>query len=479
MQHSVVDEVPVFWEQGPAPLSAGLCFRAGLADETFASGGLTHLVEHLVMGALPKSHVDRNASVQLDATEFTATGEPEHVVQFLAQVCALLSDLPLDRLATEARVLMAEEASSGGGVLGELMLRRYGARGFGLTGMVEPAVGSLTHEQVRAHVCRRFTTGNAALWLTGPPPAGLRLNLPAGPPVDRPTQARLPLRLPAQARYAGSDVALSFEGPPSEALACGLRIVLDRMQDALRHRGGHSYAVDFVADRVDSATAHVAFFADAPETELAAVANGLYEQLQRFAQDGPTTRELAHDLEGVCLYFRDPRSVASTVSNACLRHLNGLVFVEVAARLDELRRCTPRDVAGAVGAGLAGVLVLLPEETPDVLPHLPLLGEFSHESVSGNVHRRRLRGAAPRSARLVHGQEGVSLCLPDGVLTVHYRDCVAVGRSDEHPHLELMAADGRTLVIYGPDWKDGEQIVSAVTQAVQGVETYPLALDDG
>jgi hypothetical protein len=34
---------------GPGPLSAGLVFRVGQADETLAWSGITHMVEHLAL----------------------------------------------------------------------------------------------------------------------------------------------------------------------------------------------------------------------------------------------------------------------------------------------------------------------------------------------------------------------------------------------------------------------------------------------
>src|SRR3954454_9377423 len=51
MQRIEIDGVPVLWEQGPAPLRATLTFGVGGRDETFRTLGVTHMVEHLAMGA--------------------------------------------------------------------------------------------------------------------------------------------------------------------------------------------------------------------------------------------------------------------------------------------------------------------------------------------------------------------------------------------------------------------------------------------
>ncbi|GAA1155256.1 hypothetical protein F4556_004909 [Kitasatospora gansuensis] len=56
---------------------------------------MTHLVEHLAMSTLPRLHHDHNASVDLALTQFTCTGRPEQVVEFLAKVCAALGAMLL------------------------------------------------------------------------------------------------------------------------------------------------------------------------------------------------------------------------------------------------------------------------------------------------------------------------------------------------------------------------------------------------
>ena len=99
-----IDGVPVFWQDAPGPLTAGLMFACGTRDESFLTIGVTHLVEHLVMSTLPRVHHDRNASVDLTTTSFYATGRPDQVVAFLRGVCEGISAAPVDRLAQEAGI---------------------------------------------------------------------------------------------------------------------------------------------------------------------------------------------------------------------------------------------------------------------------------------------------------------------------------------------------------------------------------------
>jgi hypothetical protein len=101
VQRIEIAGVPVFTAPGPDRVTAALMFGVGLRDETYATLGVTHLIEHLVMGALPKSHLDCNATVDVESTMFYATGKPEAVATFLTRVCEALSDLPTDRMALE------------------------------------------------------------------------------------------------------------------------------------------------------------------------------------------------------------------------------------------------------------------------------------------------------------------------------------------------------------------------------------------
>ena len=190
-------------------------------------------------------------------------------------------------------------------------------------------------------------------------------------------------------------MALSFEAPAGDALLSGLRVVLNRAQDALRHGGGHSYDVDFVSGLVDRDTAHVAFFADAAEAEVPAVVEGLWRVLNEFAESGPTAEELAHDVEGAREHLQDPRGVADDVAHAAATALEGEPYEPLEQRLEAIAALTREQVRDAVAAGLASRLVLVPEDAPRVLPDVVELPELGHRRVEGRRRRRRWRGEAP------------------------------------------------------------------------------------
>src|SRR5687768_17095636 len=149
MLQTSVDGVPVFYAEGPPPLTAGLVFGVGRRDETFVQGGVTHLVEHLAMRAVGRTAIESNASVDLTSTEFLASGSPDRVAAFLRAVCRALADLPTDQLAVEADVLRAEGGTVAAPPVALLLGELYGTTGAGLASAQEPALLSLDPAAVR------------------------------------------------------------------------------------------------------------------------------------------------------------------------------------------------------------------------------------------------------------------------------------------------------------------------------------------
>ena len=119
---------------------------------------------------------------------------------------------------------------------------RYGASGYGLAGQGELGLDVLGIHDLRAWSAEVATTGNAVLWLTGPPPAGLELRLPAGSTGRRrPAPSMMP-ELPAWFSGPNDGVALSAvlpRGYPNQALTSILRA---RLVDELRTRRAVAYS---------------------------------------------------------------------------------------------------------------------------------------------------------------------------------------------------------------------------------------------
>lgn len=182
----MIDGIPLL--RAPGPPRAGLVFRVGRADETPAQTGLSHLVAHLVRARVPQAAGDCGG-VSPVVTAFTTEGP---ALAFLHGVCAALTSLSEADLTAAKAEMWAEAANRVPTIFDSLDVVRFGARHHGLAGLPEWGLHALTAEDVRAWIAAYFTTGNAALWISGPEvPAGLRLALPSG--VRRPVPAADPL----------------------------------------------------------------------------------------------------------------------------------------------------------------------------------------------------------------------------------------------------------------------------------------------
>ncbi|MGW0884991.1 hypothetical protein [Streptomyces sp. NPDC002671] len=101
--HAGIQGIPTLYSPRQGQITAGLFFRVGRADETLATSGLTHLVEHLALHRLGLSDLHYNGATANTYTLFHVTGDEDEVVAYLNGVCAALRDLPLDRRRFSAR----------------------------------------------------------------------------------------------------------------------------------------------------------------------------------------------------------------------------------------------------------------------------------------------------------------------------------------------------------------------------------------
>lgn len=447
-----LDGVPVLWQDAPAPFSASLVFGVGARHETFRTVGVTHLVEHLVMATLPKSHLDCNAQVDINGTIFQATGRPEAVVGFISAVCAAIGDLPLGPLSIEAGVLEAEGGSGDHPAMCAALNERFGFAGIGLLGCDGPGIQQITEQHVTDHLRHFFVRGNAVLVLTGPPPAGFRVPLPAGQ-RPAPTTARTSrLTPPGRLTYSLPMPSLSIQvasgdsadGADSLAL---MRILVERMTDGLRQRQGLAYEVGCSSARVDQTHRVITFWADGREGQLDKVATGMWDVLRSFAEEGPTLGELAHDREGLEEYLADSRATQNRLEGYALRLLDGrqpLTPEDARAANEALTPAHLRDLAAQ---SLATALLQLPEGVEVVLADLPALdggdSKYADAPVTGRTHRKRALALAPPSLRAVVGDSGASLQFKGNTLTVLWEDVVGLGIG---PHDRVLVAADMTVM---------------------------------
>lgn len=410
MQRTTIDGVTTFWEDLPGQFRAALVFGVGERDATFRTVGAAHLVEHLAMNGLPKSHIFRNAMVDLEVTTFLASGEPGEVVDFLAHVCRALGDLPYHQLEREARVLGVEGGSVALPALGWALARRFGLRGPGLAFTGGAGVDNLTAADLEAFVASYCVRSNAVLVLTQEPPAEIVLPLREGTRPPRLHPPRLPLATPALAHGETPYPVLSFEIPDAPAAAATVMKILDeRVVDEARHSRGLIYDTATDAHRLDGSCIVVALQADAPEKDADEILGVLWTILNDLATDGPTQEELDLVRRGHAAYFDDIGARFDVLLDRAVAHLAGRLVPdeEVRAAYADLDHETVRSW---FAAGVRTALVGTPRPVRESLAGLADASatETGPEPFVGESFPKRLVAFAPRGAGVTLNDDGLA-----------------------------------------------------------------------
>ncbi|WP_139173420.1 insulinase family protein [Geodermatophilus telluris] len=480
MQRTRIDGVPVFTAGGRQRTTAALVFGVGLRDETFATIEVTHLVEHLAMAALPRTHLRCNAVTDVDSTAFFATGRPEAVGAFLEGVCRALADLPTGRLAAEAGVLQAEGCGTGSSTVSALWAARYGLTGPGLTVSAGPGPEHLDEETVRAHAARWFVRGNAAVWCHGPLPEGLRLPLPAGPrpvrhvPVPRPQDGPVWTRTDAP----GVGLLLATAAPGDAALAVGVGVLEERVRERARHASGLSYAVDSLTLDLAADRREVAVVVDARTGRDGEVADLLWRTFAQLCADGPTPEEVAHAVAGLEAEHDDEDAAGTELADAAYCAAVGLPFRAAADTLAAWRAVTPAAVTAALRGTEPTAVLAVPDtaswDGPAGVPRRPLCGTLP-ELPAGTVFRprllRRLLDPAARVA-LVVSDDGLAHTDADGdVHGIPWARVEAVVPTEDGRGVSVVGRDLCGVRVH-PDLY-GRRAVAAVTGRVPAAVVLP------
>lgn len=474
MQRTAIDGVTTFWEQGPEPFTGSLVFGVGARHETFRTAQVTHLVEHLVMSTMPKSHLDHNARVEIDSTTFHATGPREAVVDFLGRVCRALADLPLHHMEREAGVLHAEEGTSEHPALCWALDRRFGRSGPGLLSSSGPGPQRITEDHVRDFVTRHFVVGNAVLVMTGEPPEGLRLPLPAGPrPPEYPGKATA-LPLPALVRDEIPHPTLSFTLPREEWSGSLVRILAERVLDEVRHQRGIAYEVDLATARLDADRTIHALFTDGHEDQAATIATTIWSSLTDLAERGPSQEELDHDRAGFAAYIDDPRASVAWLEGLAYRQLHGDPLWLREESRERFAAVTVADVQRwartALDTALLGVPEGVPDHLADDLQGLSDLTDWERPSdppVEGDRFGRRLMALCPRDLSVIVGDTGISQTALGHTLSAPWNEVVGVAAA---PGLRLVLVEGgQQFLLWQRHLKDADRLFAVVDERTRDV----------
>ncbi|QNP70734.1 insulinase family protein [Streptomyces roseirectus] len=424
MNTTVVQGIPTLYAPsttGPSTtgeLTAGLMFRVGRADETLATAGITHLVEHLALHRLGLSDLHYNGATATTYTLFHVTGTEAEVVTYLNSVCAALRELPLERLETEKEILRTEAAGRGGS--SQLPLWRYGAQGYGLTSYSELGTWSLTPDAVRYWAQTRFTRDNAALWITGDHvPAGLDLTLPPGTRIPAPAATSA---LPVTPAYVCGDdgqVVLSSVVRRSAAAMLFADLFGRALFHDLRQEGGYSYQADADYSPRDAEYATITAYADALPQKQDAVIGGFVDTLARLRAGTFTQQELDSSRARLLKQYDDPG--AGLLPGNALSLLLGRPVRSAEERRAELTAVTLADVHEVAQETWAGALLQVPGRGVD-WAGFTLAPQYSTTSLSGTSHRH----LSEDGVTLTIAPDGVTLTTPGGPVTVPYGSCAAM-----------------------------------------------------
>ncbi|MET8977716.1 insulinase family protein [Streptomyces sp. NPDC004539] len=420
MNTAVTQGVPTLYAPGPgSEITAGLMFRVGRADETLATAGLTHLVEHLALHRLGLSDLHYNGATATTYTLFHVTGTEQEVVTYLNSVCASLRELPLERLETEKEILRTEAAGRGGS--SQLPLWRYGAQGYGLTSYTELGTWSLTPDAVRYWAQTRFTRDNAVLWITGDHvPAGLDLTLPPGTRIPAPpATSALPVT-PAYIRGDDGNVVLSAVVRRSAAAMVFADLFGRALFHDLRQEGGYSYQADADYSPRDASYATITAYADALPKKQDAVVGGFVDTLARLRAGTITAQELDSSRGRLVKQYDDPG--AGLLPGNALSLLLGHPVRSVEERRAELAAVTLADVHEVAQETWANALIQVPGRGVDWAGFTPA-PQYSTTTPTGGTQHRHL---SEPDVTLTIAPDGVSLSTPGGPVTVHYAACAAM-----------------------------------------------------
>lgn len=459
-----VGDVPVLRADAPAnQVAACLMFRVGRFDETLPTSGVTHMVEHLALAGKTDAPYSFNASVDGRYTSFYMTSsDRSHVREFVADVCSGLSGNQSSVVEHERRILRTEASSRGSaGPLGMCLGERYGATGPGLTNYQEFGLHQLSWEWVREWRSHWFTRQNAVLWIAGPWPDGLQVDLPAGTtPAPRPLRP-VDLDLPGYMIAGRGGIGLSVVGRRSAGWHACLEILQRRLMQVLRHEFGLSYHVEATGNELSYDLMHTWLAADALPDRLPMAAHSMLNTAEALAAGGCTESELAGCCERLSAGRMSHSGVLSMLNRKAEAMLNGDASWDPGRDIRDAAGLTPWAIGEIARELHDRMIVVTPALLPAVQGRMKQLPAWSASAVTGSQYK-----AVDSNAVLTVGQEGVTLTAePDHNVTVRFDDIVALLRWNDGKQA-VVGADGFAVQLDPDEWPQGEWLLNAIASPI-------------
>ncbi len=362
--------IPIVLGSAPGPVTGGLVFRVGIADEELATYGITHLVEHLALSELNLSAVHSNGRVSDTTTVFHATGSLGEVTVFLSAVCRTLAQLPTHRWQTEAKVLRAEAAQRRPHWGEYVDVWRHGATGRGLRSQeAEWGLLRLSDGEIADWTRRYFTRGNVVAYLTTDQvPPGLDLRLPDGPRVPLPPGVQAVATTPAT--VAGPLKLVAMEGVTVRTPATDVFVsLLDQavFRD-VRIGAGLTYTPVASATDLDAHRVEVSIAAECAPGEDAALTRAMAATAVRLGDGRFTAAELSDAITATLRdrqALHDPQAVPALLCAAASSLVRDGMIVDQWAVDRAIQSVTPDQVVTVARQWWSSALILT--GAPDAL----------------------------------------------------------------------------------------------------------------
>lgn len=461
LRHTETDGIPTLVCPASGTPRVSLLFRVGRADETLASTGITHLVEHLTLTGQVLSDYHVNGMTGPVVTAFHAEGASEDISTFLAGVCASLASLPVERLAIEKQILRTEAAGRNGSASEQLPRWRYGARGHGLVSYRELGLDRITADDVRQWAQTWFTRDNAVLCIVGEVPTDLRLSLPAGQrrAVPEPTA---PLSN-GPGYFQGPNASVAFDGvvPRGAGVAAYCHVLERVLFRTLRQDAGLSYATQAVHAPRGDGYSTITAAADALPDTAGAVLGGVVDALLaldagRIDQadlDAATSRMLSslgrHDAEVAALH----RYAVDILTGQPPRSLEQTRADVSAVTLDAVHQVATR--------ALKSGLLMVPRGLTAEWAGFTAVTTHSAQRASGRAHRSLQHAGLS----LIVGADAVSMVEGEEAVTVAFAKCAAALAWPDGAR-QLIGDDAIAIAVEPTLFDTGGEAVEAIDGAL-------------
>jgi hypothetical protein len=309
---------------------------------------------------------DVNGTVDDTRTVFIINGSPPEVVDFLNRVAERLVSPPVERLELERDVLRSEYMQRPSTSQDGLRMARFGPRDYGLLPAEPIGLDWLGADDVIGWTRRSFVRQRAALWLSGPPPAGLSLSLPDGtwsaPPIP---VAHAAAQLPMHVVGLPDGLVVGAMGKRSVGLNIGWQLAERALRRRLRHTEGVLYDIAGSYSPLTADIADMALGGECRGDRVGYVRDAIIEELTRLERDGPTTAEIETQVTLFRRQFEEPFAPLGVLDTIVTNLLFGRPYESPAEMLAEYSGAQPNDVAAAFADGvIASLVVIAPEDVP-------------------------------------------------------------------------------------------------------------------